>query len=320
MPEKILVTGGSGFIGSNLVRHLVRRGKDVRVLDNNSRGSLAKLSDVMENIEFIEGDIRDAEIVDRATAGIDTVYHLAYINGTKHFYEVPELVLEVGVKGAINTIDAALKHRVNKYIFASSSEVYQTPTHVPTNETERLIVDDILNPRFSYGGGKILGELLTVNMFRSTDTINIIFRPHNFYGQDMGYEHVIPEIVRKIKVATDNWQKSYAEIEIQGNGEETRAFCHIEDAIHGIVLAADQGEKAQVYHIGRSEECSIKNLLEAIAGILKIELTIKAGELRQGSTLRRCPDISKISQLGYSPRISLNEGLRRTVEWYRNNV
>ena len=163
---KILVTGGSGFIGSGLVKALVKAGHRVRVLDDNSRGRPRRLTEVEKDIEFIAGDIRDAEAVSRATAGMDEVHHLAFVNGTEFFYTQPDLVLDVGVRGMINVIDACRAQGVGKLILASSSEVYQTPPQVPTDETAPLSIPDPLNPRYSYGGGKLISELMAINFGR----------------------------------------------------------------------------------------------------------------------------------------------------------
>ena len=133
--RRILVTGGSGFIGSALVKALVKDGNTVRVLDDNSRGAPRRLEEVKNDIEFIGGDIRDAAAVERAVRGMDEVHHLAFVNGTEFFYSAPELVLDVGVKGMINVIDACRAAGVRKLVLASSSEVYQTPPQVPTDET-----------------------------------------------------------------------------------------------------------------------------------------------------------------------------------------
>src|SRR5689334_5430270 len=126
-----LVTGGTGFIGSALVKGLVKSGARVRLLDDNSRGSTARLGDVAKDVELVVGDIRDPAAVAAAAKGIDSICHLAYVNGTEYFYTKPDLVLEVAVKGMMNVIDACLKHNVPELVLASSSEVYQTPPTVP---------------------------------------------------------------------------------------------------------------------------------------------------------------------------------------------
>ncbi len=199
--RRILVTGGSGFIGSALVRALVQAGETVRVLDDNSRGALRRLAGIERDIEFVQGDIRDAAAVDAAMRGIDEVHHLAYVNGTATFYSAPELVLDVGVKGMVNVIDACRRQNVGSLVLASSSEVYQTPPQVPTAEDVPLVVPDPHNPRLSYGAGKIISEVMAINYGRKYFERVLIFRPHNVYGPDMGFEHVIPQFAVRLKRA-----------------------------------------------------------------------------------------------------------------------
>src|SRR5579859_1748633 len=152
MSRHYLVTGGTGFLGSALVRRLLADGHRVRVLDDNSRGATRRLKDVFDSIDLIEGDIRDPAAVHRACAGIDSVCHLAYVNGTEFFYTIPEVVLDVGVRGMINVIDACKAAGVAELVLASSSEVYQFPPTVPTDETVPLSIPDVHNPRYRYGG------------------------------------------------------------------------------------------------------------------------------------------------------------------------
>ena len=172
---KHLVTGGSGFIGCALVKRLVKDGYYVRVLDSNISGVESRLNEVANDIDFVEADIRDYNQVNNACKGIDVVHHLAYINGTEYFYTMPELILEIAVKGMMNVIDACIENNIKELYVASSSETYQTPETVPTSETERLIVPDPLNPRFSYGGGKILWELMAINFIILQIIINRSF-------------------------------------------------------------------------------------------------------------------------------------------------
>ena len=140
MKKTYLVTGGTGFIGNVLVRRLVREGYGVKVLDNNLRGATERLKDVADKIELVEADIRDPQKVQEACKGVDGVIHLAYLNGTEFFYTKPELVLDIGIKGMINVIDACIKENIKEVILASSSEVYQTPDKVPTDESVRLVI------------------------------------------------------------------------------------------------------------------------------------------------------------------------------------
>ena len=128
-----LITGGTGFIGNALVKRLVKEGHKVRVFDNNIRGIPERLKDVYGKIELVNGDIRNLQDVEKACKNVDSVIHLAYINGTEYFYKMPELVLEVAVKGIINVIDSCIKNNVKELILASSSEVYQNAPKVPTD-------------------------------------------------------------------------------------------------------------------------------------------------------------------------------------------
>jgi len=317
--KKVLVTGGTGFIGSNLVRGLLKKDYEVRVFDNNYRGKLHNIEDITEQLEFVEGDIRSADDVLKAVKDCQIVYHLAFINGTENFYNHPDLVLEVGVKGHLNILDAIAKtEEMETFVYASSSEIYQVPDHIPTTEKIRGIVPDVHNPRYSYGGSKLIGELLTLHYLKSPKVKRIIFRPHNIYGPAMGFEHVIPQIVKKIVDASDGLRKKAVSIEIQGSGEETRAFCYVKDAIKGIILSAERGLDGEVYNVGKEEEIKIIDLVKKIGVAMGIQLKINHTNLLMGSAPRRCPDVGKLKALGYDPYISLTEGIRASVNWYQS--
>ncbi|HAH31262.1 MAG TPA: NAD-dependent dehydratase [Elusimicrobia bacterium] len=316
--KKFLVTGGTGFIGRGLVRGLLRSGAGIRILDNDSRGARGKLGADAGRAEIITGDIRDPDIVRKAVAGMDAVCHLAYINGTEFFYTKPDVILEVAVKGMMNVLDACVAEGVKNIFLASSSEVYQTPPAVPTDENAPLIVPDVLNPRYSYGGGKIISELLVVNYGRKFFNRAIIFRPHNVYGPDMGWEHVIPQFAMRIKelsAATDE----VIDFPIQGTGGETRAFIYIDDFVEALLTIIKQGEHLNIYHIGTSQDTPVGKLAEMTARCFDRKIRIVCGKLQPGSTLRRCPDVSKLSKLGFTPKTDLVTGLAETVAWYRKN-
>ena len=312
----ILVTGGTGFVGSYLTKRLVDDGYQVTVLDNNTRGKSNRLNSVIQQINYVEGDVTDYDQVNQVTKGIDTVFHLAFINGTDNFYNFPEKVLEVGVKGALNTLDACLENDVENYVLTSSSEVYQQPVNIPTTEDERLIIPDIKNPRFSYSGGKMISELLTLHYPAKSPLKTYICRPHNFYGPDMGVGHVIPQIINRLMVVKNENHGSRFDFPIQGTGEETRAFCYIDDAVDGILQMTKNGEPGELYHIGTQEEVTVRDLVLEIANQMELEINIVEGVLLEGSTKRRCPDITKISALGYTPQYNLKDGLRPTIKWY----
>jgi nucleoside-diphosphate-sugar epimerase len=314
--RNVLVTGGTGFIGSALVKGLLAAGARVRSLDNDSRGAVGRLGDAQYQIERVTGDIRDAEVVRHAVRGVDCVAHLAYINGTEYFYSRPELILEVATKGMLNVLDACLAEGVREFVLTSSSEVYQSPPLVPTDETVPLVVPDVLNPRFSYGGGKIISELLAVNYGRKHFDHMLICRPHNVYGPDMGREHVIPQFVLRIKELSEVQPSGVLDFPIQGTGEETRSFIYIDDFVRGLIRVLEQGERLGIYHVGTEREISIRHLAHLVAAACGREIRIVPGELLAGSTRRRCPDVRKLRNLGFEPEVRLEEGIRRTAEWY----
>ncbi len=315
-----LVTGGTGFIGAGLVKGLLAAGARVRSLDNDSRGSAAKLGDAAKHVELVTGDIRDSETVARAMQGVDGVCHLAYVNGTEFFYTKPDLILEVAVKGMMNVIDACRRHGVRELVLASSSEVYQTPPRVPTDESAPLSVPDVLNPRFSYGGGKIICELLAINYGRHHFDRVLVFRPHNVYGPDMGWEHVIPQFALRLRALHQAQPAGALAFPIQGNGQETRSFIHISDMIEGVLSLMQHGAHLNIYHVGSGEEISVAALAREAARCFGREINLVAGALQPGSTARRCPDITKLRALGFAPRTTLADGLRETVAWYDANA
>ena len=314
-----LVTGGTGFIGSALVKRLIKEGNKVRVLDNESRGRSSRLADIMDNIEFIKADIRDADAVKKAAEGVDAVCHLAFVNGTEFFYSKPDLVLDVGVKGMVNVLDACMAHGIKELVLASSSEVYQTPPVVPTPEEVPLSIPDPLNPRYSYAAGKIISEIMTLNYGRKHFDRVVIFRPHNVYGPDMGWEHVLPQFILRMKDLSDT-SEGDIKFPIQGTGKETRSFVFIEDFIDGLMLVMDKGEHMGLYHIGTMMEVSINDVARLVGKYFGREIEILPGELAAGGTSRRCPDVAKLVQLGYNPRHPLEEGISATADWYVNNA
>ena len=213
-----LVTGGTGFIGSNIVKLLIKKNCNVIVFDNNSRGGLGKLKHFNKKFKFIKGDIRDKKKVLSACKNVDAVIHLAYVNGTKYFYKHPIKILEIAIKGILNIVESCIEKNIKELYLASSSEVYQTPNKIPTDENEMLKIPDIYNPRYSYGGGKILTELIGINYGRKYFKKLIIFRPHNVYGPDMGNEHVIPELINRFKNLKGR------NFKIQGTGKRDTLF------------------------------------------------------------------------------------------------
>ncbi|MBC6444043.1 MAG: SDR family NAD(P)-dependent oxidoreductase [Alphaproteobacteria bacterium GM202ARS2] len=316
---RVLITGGSGFLGSALVKKMLVEGWHVRVLDDNSRGAARRLVDVAADIEFIEGDVCDYDSVHRACRGVDVIAHLAYINGTAFFYSKPGRVLEVGMKGALHTLDAARAHGIERYWLMSSSEVYQHPKQVPTDEGAPLVVPDVMNPRYSYGGGKIASELLAIHYDKGLSQV-VIVRPHNVYGADMGFEHVVPQmIMRAARVAEATPEGETLKFPIRGDGRHKRAFVYIDDFVEGCYLAFSKGQGRSLYHVGTGDEITVAALADKVLGLFGRKGVVVPSAAPQGETPRRCPDITKVVALGYKPQVSLDDGLARTHAWYMDN-
>lgn len=310
MKKTYLITGGTGFIGSNITNMLLNQGQKVIVYDNNSRGNVSRILSKNKNLVFIKGDIRNLISLKKAfKKKIDVIIHLAYINGTKYFYSKPEQILDIATKGLINIYDLAIKYRVKEIFLASSSEVYHIPKKIPTLENESLKIPDVFNPRFSYGGGKILTELYAVNFGKKFFKKTIIFRPHNVYGSDMGNDHVIPELIKKFrKLGT------YNKIKIQGTGNEKRSFIHINDFCQAFDKILHKGKNLNIYNIGTTEIIKIKEIIQILEKIFKIKVKIENLPLKKGGTKIRCPNINKIKQLGFKQKISLREGLEQIIK------
>ena len=302
---RILVTGGAGFIGSHLVRALVKAGNHVTVLDNLSRAGWETEIDA----DFFACDIRDRQSVMHACNGVDEVIHLAYINGTKTFYEQPGLVLDVAVQGIVNILDGCRLHKVKRFMLASSSEVCRALVgHM--DEEAPLVIPDPFNPRYSYSAGKIISEMMAIHsgLF---DWLSII-RPYNIYGPGMSKGHVIPDFNGKLSKCLPGLRTTF---NIIGSGDETRSFCYIDDFIDAVMLIREKGKHNEIYNVGTEEETTIRQLAVEMAKIYGIDRldVVDGDQLREGSIKRRRPDIDKLLELGYMPKVSLNEGLRRVT-------
>jgi len=311
--KKILITGGAGFIGSFLANRLINEDYAVDVVDNELRGDYSRLD---SEVRIYNLDLTVADELDKLPKDYDWIFHLAAVNGTDNFYNMQSKVFEVGVKSCLNIYDY-FKYTDTSIIIASSAEVYQTPSIVPTDENIPLIVPDIKNPRYSYGGSKIFSELLVMNYGLDFFKKSIIFRPHNIYGPNMGFKHVIPQLVQKIVHSKKN-EKNF--IELIGSGIETRAFCFVDDIIDGLMILMDKGEDKEIYHIGNDDELSIFNLAKKMTGLIDNKIDVRKGnQTHFGGTVRRCPDISKMRKIGYEPKVSIDVGLEKSIEWYLKN-
>jgi len=304
--KTFLVTGGNGFIGRNIVSLLLKKNYKILVLDDGSRGTFNITKN--KNIKYIKGDIREKKLLNKCLKKVDAVIHLAYINGTRYFYEKPDVILDVAVKGLINVFDGCKKYKIKELYLASSSEVYQTPLKIPTDENEMLKIPNIYNPRYSYGGGKILTELMGINYGKKFFKRLVIFRPHNVYGPNMGNEHVIPEFIKKMKSIKN---KSF---KIQGSGNEIRSFIYIEDFINAFDLILHKGKHLNIYNIGTNEKIKIKDLAKKIAKIFNKKIEVRKSPLKEGGTKIRVPNIKKIKMLGFKTKYSLDSGLNKILK------
>ena len=217
-----------------------------------------------------------------------------------------------------NVLAACEQTGCGDLLLVSSSEAYQVATEVPTPETVPLTVPDPLNARYSYGGGKIISELMAM-AWQRTGVLEraVIARPHNVYGPDMGREHVIPQFCIRMQ-AVDRNLAGVVPFSVQGTGNETRSFCYIDDCTDQLALLLERGETG-IYHVGTMDERTIADVAHGVADCYGSEIKIVPGTLRKGSPPRRCPDTAKIEALGYRPQVSFPEGLQRTVDWYRAN-
>ncbi len=322
MSKKVLITGGAGTIGYFLAKTLTEQGLAVTLADNLSRGKIddeIKALLTKPNVKFVQFDVTDNRQFQQLDKDYDFVYHLAAINGTRNFYEIPDEVLRVGVLGVFNILDWFKNLNKGKILFTSTNEVYASIINLkgaplPTPETIPLGIEDVFNPRWSYGGSKIIGELLFINYARKYQFPYSIVRYHNSYGPRMGDEHVIPNFFEKI-IRKENPFIIYG-------AENTRSFCYIDDTVRATQLVMESEKtNGEIIHIGNDqEEISMINLAKKMFEMFDFHPEIDIKEAPKGSVLRRIPDLSKIRKLtGYEPKISLAEGIRKTMAWYKKH-
>ncbi len=319
MTAKVLVTGGSGFIGSALVKALLRAGANVRVLDDNSRGHPRRLADVKDDIEFVAGDIRDAAAVEAACRGIDEVHHLAFVNGTEFFYTQPDLVLDVGVRGMLNVIDACRKHGIGKLDPRLELRGLPDAAAHPDRRERAAHRARRAQPALFLRRRQADQRGAGVNFGRKYFERVLIFRPHNVYGPDMGNEHVIPQLALRLAALGKQQPGGRLRFDIQGTGKETRSFCYIDDLVAGVMVMRDRGEHLGIYHVGTGDEVTIADLVRRIAAYAGREVDIVPGSLQPGGTMRRCPDISKLAARLQAARAA-RSGLPPTLDWYWRNA
>ena len=317
--EVVVVTGGGGFIGHHLVKRLINNSKVV-VLDNFSRGTPERLIGLDDRVLIRNCDITNYDSLEKCLSDLDVkiIYHLAAINGTGNFYKIPIDIMDVGILGSYNMLSFAKKYGIKKVITASSAEVYQECEIVPTPEDVPLIVPDVKNPRFSYGLSKIYTEYYSYHFGLKHNMDISIFRPHNVFGPDMGLQHVIPQFIMEFLKQIDHEDEVL--IETKGSLEAVRAFCFVDDIVRGLILLSEKNSGVNVYNIGNTQRVNMSELLDEIGKVLKCNYSVlQCQDQHAGGSMLRCPDITKIENLGYECRVPLAEGLSNTIKWYRDN-
>jgi UDP-N-acetylglucosamine 4-epimerase len=312
---RVLVTGGAGFIGSNLVGALLKDPsvEFVRVLDNLSTGFANNLEEFETNpkFEFIQGDIRDYETVLEACNGIDAISHQAALGSVPRSINDPITTNEVNINGTLHVFHAAKEKNIKRVVYAASSSTYGDHAGLPKVE------DLIGNPLSPYAVTKYVNELYAQVYARVYGSAIIGLRYFNVFGPKQhpggAYAAVIPLFIKAI---LDNEAPV-----INGDGETSRDFTFIENAIDANLKAlfvSDKDAVNQVYNIAVGEQTSLNDLFETLKGIAGSDLAPKYGPERAGDVKHSLADITKAkSLLGYDPQVTVREGLKKTFEWYR---
>ena len=297
---KSIVTGGAGFIGSNLVDRLVKEGHKVIVLDNFVSGKKKNLSHHSKNnVKIIRLDISNNQKIDKYFKGVKYVFHLAGLAEIVPSIKNPKKYFINNVLGTLNVLEAAKKMRVKKFIYAASSSCYGSPKKIPTSETERI---DTKHP---YAFTKFLGEEAVINYAKFFKMPNISCRFFNVYGPRLSttgqYGAVFSNFLTQ--------KKKKRSLTIVGNGKQTRDFIHVEDLTSAFIKLARSNLKNKIYNLGSGKETSINKIADIIGG-KKIFIP-----KRPGDPNRSCANISKIKKdITWKPRISIIEGIKRLFQ------
>ena len=312
---KFLVTGGAGFIGSNLTEAILNLGYKVRVLDNFSTGKRENIEGFLnnENFELIEGDIRDIETCRKACEGIDYVLHQAAWGSVPRSIKMPVLYEEINVKGHLNMMEAARENKIKKFVYASSSSVYGDHPVLPKKEG---VEGNILSP---YALTKKVNEEFADLYFRLYGLETVGMRYFNVFGrrQDPNgfYAAVIPKFVKQL-INNEAPQ-------INGDGETSRDFTYIDNVIEANLKACLAGKEAsgQAFNIAYGGRETLNNLYNKLCKLLNKDIKPIYKEERAGDIRHSNADISKAKRLlGYNPDYSMDRGLELTIEWYKENL
>ena len=308
MSEVYLVTGGAGFIGSNLARELLARGATVRILDNFSSGKMENIAPFLKDISLLEGDIRDLDTLRKAMQGVDFVIHEAALRSVIRSLEAPSPTNEVNVEGTLNVLIAARDAGVKRVVFASSSSVYGDAPQLPKRE------DMALAPLSPYAVTKLAGEHYCYVFYKIYGLETVSLRYFNVYGpgQDPASEYsaVIPRFVRAMVKGEQPT--------IYGDGHQTRDFTYIADIVEATLSACRASNASgQAINVGGGQQTSVNELVMKLNKILGTKVSTVHVEPKKGEVRHGLADISKAKEvLGYSPRVNLDEGMRSFVQWF----
>ena len=324
---RTVITGGAGFIGLALAQRLADlagASDEIILVDPLYRhGKRTELDRLLTDsrVRLVQADLSLASSLDGVPVPVDRVYHLAARVGVGPVTAAPAQVLKINTLSTLHVFDwfAAQASAVGRLVFASTSEVYSgADSHgfglpVPTPEGVPAVISDLDNPRFSYALSKMWGEAYAKYLATNTTAHFAIVRFHNVYGPGMGYDHVIPQIIQRIRAREEPFRVIGA--------EQTRSFCWIGDAVESAHRIAESSGLASgmVVHVGNQNgEVEIGRLYEMLFELCGWTPPAKAIEnAPAGSVSRRCPDVGRLRSLtGYEPSTPLREGLERTVRWY----
>lgn len=316
--KKILVTGGTGFIGSHLVEKLVKKKFKVTVFDrynpNYNLGNLQN-SDYKEKIKFIFGDLRDFDSVNKAIKGHDTVLHLAALIGIPYSYFSPLAYVKTNVEGTYNVLESSKKNGIKKLVITSTSEVYGSANYIPIDE------EHVLKPQSPYSASKIAADNLAISYYNSFKLPVIILRPFNTFGPRQSERAIIPTIINQILRSKDN-------VIHLGNLHPKREFNFVEDICDSFLKILKIKKFGETFNVGNSYEISIRELVFLISKIMDKKIKVKKSNLRvreKGSEVDLLKsNYQKIKKLtGWRPkykgRIGLIKGLEKTIDWYLKN-
>jgi UDP-glucose 4-epimerase len=310
--KKVLVTGGAGFIGHRLVARLFDLGADISVLDDLSKGSHQSLAPYLNEIRFIQTDLLNSAVAKDALDGCQVCFHLAAkIGGIGYFHKMPATILRDNSIMNFNLWDSAAKLDV-KMVCLSSSMVFERATTFPTSETA---VEACPPPKSGYGFSKLLSEYIARTYYEEFGVKYVIARPFNVYGEGelpgeyVGYAHVIPDLIEKVL-------RGQYPLEILGSGEQTRCYTYVDDVVDGMLFVADTKENDD-FNIGTNMETTVIELAERIWRLCERKEPLKFKHVPgfRDDVQRRVPDVSKMMRLGWNPKTTLDEGLKKTIDW-----